>query len=123
MPDRKHTDRPPVSAGQRRTRSAPISYRPPRDREAAFRARVAASGLSANAFINAHVFGRNRRGAALTQDALARLHEQTATISAQLDEIMRCGGAEAVGPQTIAAVAEDLAVIRAALLDAMGRAP
>lgn len=123
MPDRNDTGRPSAPAGPRRTRPAPISYRPPQGREAEFRARVAASGLSANAFINAHVFGRNRRDKALTQDALARLHDQTATISAQLHEILLCGGAEAAGAPIIEAVAEDLAIIRAALLDAMGRAP
>lgn len=101
-------------------RPAPISYRPPNDRAAAFHARVAASGLSANAFITEAIFGRNRHRRGELQ-ALARLLAQAAQISDQLHELSLTGdGGNAL---LIEAAQRDLAEIRAALLNSMGRTP
>lgn len=101
-------------------RAAPISYRPPRDREDEFRARVAASGLSVNAFLTESVFGRTRHRPGELK-ALARLLARAAHIRDSLHEIsMSAGGDDALA---IEAVMAELAEIRAALLEMMGRRP
>jgi len=101
-------------------RPAPISYRPPKNRTAAFHARVAASGLSANAFITEAIFGRNRHRPDELQ-ALARLLGEAAKISDQLHEIALTGAGE--NALLIEAAQRDLDEIRAALLNSMGRRP
>ncbi|PQO22447.1 hypothetical protein C2I36_12955 [Rhodobacteraceae bacterium WD3A24] len=99
-------------------RAAPISYRPPKDREDEFRARVAASGLSVNAFLTESVFGRTRHRPGELK-ALARLLGRAAHIRDNLHEIsMSAGGDDAL---VIEAAMDELAEIRAALLDLMGR--
>lgn len=110
MPDeRAHNRRP-----------APISYRPPQGLAAEFHARVAASGLSANAFITEAIFGRNRHRPGELQ-ALAGLLACTAQISDRLREIERAGAGGSALP--IEAAQRDLADIRAALIALMARAP
>lgn len=103
-----------------RKRAAPISYRPPKGREDEFNARVAASGLSVNAFLTESVFGRNRHRPGELR-ALARLLGQAAHIRDSLHEIsMSAGGDDALA---VEAVMEELTEIRAALLALMGRKP
>jgi hypothetical protein len=101
-------------------RAAPISYRPPKDREAELLARVAASGLPVNAFITQAIFGRNRHRPDELQ-ALAGLLARTAQISDRLSEIELAGAGGSAPP--IEAAQRDLADIRAALIALMGRAP
>jgi len=101
-------------------RAAPISYRPPKDRAAELHVRVAASGLTVNAFITEAVFGRSRHRPDELQ-ALARLLGTAAQISDQLHEISLTGAGE--NDLLIEAAQRDLAEIRAALLDSMGRTP
>lgn len=101
-------------------RAAPISYRPPKEREAEFRARVAASGLSTNAFITEAIFGRTRHRPEELQ-SLARLLARAAQISDRLHEIGLAGAGESALP--IEAAHRELAEIRAALLSMMGRRP
>lgn len=74
-------------------RPAPISYRPPKGLAAEFHARVAASGLSVNAFITACIFGRSRRRWDERQ-ALAQLLGQAAQISDRLHDLALTGGSE-----------------------------
>ena len=101
-----------------RKRAAPISYRPPKKREDEFRARVAASGLSVNAFITESVFGRNRHRPGELK-ALARLLGRAGHIRDSLHEISMTAGGEDV--LVIEAAMAELAEIRAALLELMGR--
>ena len=101
-------------------RPAPISYRPPKDREAEFRARVATSELSTNAFITEALFGRNRHRPDELK-ALARLLASAAQISDRLHEIEITGAGDST--LLIEATHRELAEIRAALLIMMGRQP
>jgi hypothetical protein len=101
-------------------RRAPVSYRPPKEREDEFYARVAASGLSVNAFITDAVFSRGRRGRAELQ-TLARLLNEAAKINDRLHEIGLAGAGNAA--LQLEAAQRDLTEIRAALLAAMGRKP
>ncbi|ABS65799.1 hypothetical protein Xaut_0543 [Xanthobacter versatilis] len=103
-------------------REAPISYRPPQELRAQFRARVEESGLSVNAFITAAVFGEDapapaRRVSASRAD-IARLLAQTALLGAQL---------KGLGPDAddalVAEAIRDLHEIRAACLKTLGRSP
>lgn len=97
-------------------RDAPISYRPPVDLRAEFVRRVEASGLPVNAFITQAVFRGRRRPA--ERELLAQIMAEAATIRDHLDTIAEGGKAD----HTDAALGE-LAVIRAALLKLMERAP
>ena len=101
-------------------RPAPISYRPPKGMAEAFHARVAASGLSVNAFITEAIFGRNRHRPDELQ-ILARLRGKAAQISDQLHRIAFSGADE--NTLLIEAAQRDLAEIRTALLISMGRGP
>src|SRR5690242_8965237 len=73
-----------------RDRPAPISYRPPKGREAEFAALVEASGLSVNAFITQSAFGR-RRSRVAERKQLALLLATAARISDQLHEVSLAG--------------------------------
>lgn len=101
-------------------RPAPISYRPPKGREAEFAALVAASGLSTNAFITDRVFRERRRDPAQRQE-LALLLKEAADISDGLHGIALAG----TGHSTleIEALHARLSRIRAGLLIMMGRKP
>lgn len=101
-------------------RPAPISYRPPKGMAEEFHARVAASGLSVNAFITQAIFGRNRHRPDELQ-RLARLLTKAAQISDQLHDIALTGPDD--NALLIEAAQRDLAEIRAALLLSMGRRP
>lgn len=105
---------------EKKKRPAPISYRPPKGREAEFYERVAASGLPVNAFLNERVFGRGRRPQGEQQE-LARLLAAAARISDQLHNIALSGDAQNALP--IEQAHEELHEIRAALLSLMGRKP
>lgn len=103
-------------------REAPISYRPPQDLRAQFRARVEASGLSVNAFITAAIFGDAAPGPARRASAshadVARLLAETALLSARLENL--AGDPDAA---LLAEAVQDLHDIRAACLKALGRSP
>jgi hypothetical protein len=99
-------------------RPAPISYRLPKGLAAEFHARVAASGLTANAFITEAIFGRNRHRPDELQ-ALAGLLARSAEISDRLSEIELSGAGDSALP--IIAAQRDLADIRAAVIALMGR--
>jgi hypothetical protein len=101
-------------------RPAPISYRPPRGLAEEFHARVAASGLSTNAFITEAIFGRNRHRPDELQ-ALAGLLVRTAAINDRLREIELAGAGGST--LSIEAAQEELVDIRTALIALMGRAP
>ena len=78
-------------AGSNGKRSPPVSYRPPKGREAEFARAVAASGLSTNAFITQAVFrSRNKIERAL----LAKLLGQAQQIGDELHEAQLTAGSE-----------------------------
>jgi len=78
-------------AGSNGKRSPPVSYRPPKGREAEFAQAVAASGLSTNAFITQAVFrSRNKIERAL----LAKLLGQAQQIGDELHEAQLAGAGE-----------------------------
>jgi hypothetical protein len=100
-------------------RPAPISYRPPKGREAEFAALVSASGLSTNAFITDRIFRERRRDPAQRQE-LALLLKEAADISDGLHDIALTAGHSAL---EIEALHARLSRIRAGLLVMMGRKP
>lgn len=107
--------------GNRKRRRSPISWRPPAEREDEFDARVAASGLSVNAFITEAVFGRSRHRPAETK-LLARLLASSAEIAEDSREL-RLTGAEAGNTLLLEAIHDRLIEIRSALFTLMGRKP
>jgi hypothetical protein len=107
---------------RKRKRPAPISYRPPKGREAEFLARVAESGLSVNAFINARVFRRDRRLSLSRAEAALLLHH-AARLRDNLDRIEDSAGDDAGSARLLAAFFADLELFRAVLLQAMRRRP
>lgn len=100
-------------------RPAPISYRPPKGREADFDALVAASGLSVNAFINARIFGSPR--VRPEKKKAARKLCSAAAIADNLHEIGLLGDARIA--LIVEATFEELDVLRGDLFDEMGRKP
>ena len=103
-------------------REAPISYRPPSELREQFRARVADSGLSVNAFITAAWAGEDapkpaRRTSASRAD-VARLLAETALLNERLKGL--AGDAD---PALLEDAIRDLREIRAACLKALGRSP
>jgi len=114
MPDRKT-----------KKRTAPISYRPPESLREEFTARVEQSGLTISAFITKAIFNtlpsRQSRRPALEQKLLAKLlneaakiHQDLQRVDSQYDDDIR---------EQISVAIDELTVIRAALLKAMGRQP
>lgn len=105
-------------------RDAPISYRPPAHLRAEFRERVAKSGLSANAYITAAVFGdrapRAQRHPPAEKQELARLLSRAVEIRDALEENLQAGGRDSLALEEMT---DELRVIRAALLTLMERAP
>ena len=99
-------------------RTAPISYRPPKEREAEFRERVAASGLTVNAFVTDCIFSGGRHRLAELQ-TLARLLGKAAQISDRLHEIALTETGD--HSLLIETAHRELTEIRAALLILMGR--
>ena len=99
-------------------RSPPISWRPPSGREAEFARAVAASGLSANAFITQAVFrGRNKVERAM----LAQLLGQAQQLRDELHEARVAGGG--ANALTEEAAVRALEEIRAGVMALMGRKP
>ncbi len=107
-------------------RDAPISYRPPAHLRAEFHERVAKSGLSANAFITAAIFGhtapRARRSPPVERQELALLLARTAQIRDAMHEIAQSGAAGGA-TLVIEAACHDLSEIRAAVFKLLERAP
>lgn len=101
-------------------RRAPISYRPPREREDEFYARVSESGLSVNAFLTDAVFGRSRYRPAEMRK-LAQLLSACAVIRDALDALPEAD--HEVRAEVLAAIHAELSEVRAALLKLMGRKP
>ena len=101
-------------------RRAPNSYRPPRDKEDEFDARVAASGLSINGFLNDCVFGKNSRWPGEIK-ALALLLGRAAHIRDHLHEVLLSASDKEA--RVIKAAMDELTEIRAALLILMRRRP
>jgi len=101
-------------------RPRPISWRPPEAKRADFEARVAESGLSANAFLTEAVFGRTRHRPAELR-ILAQVLAQSAACADRLREIELAGVEGATIP--LEGVRQDLTEIRSALFLLMGRRP
>lgn len=111
---------------QKTKRAPPISYRPPAHLQGAFDALVEKSGLSVNAFLNKLVFDapppRQSRRPAVELEELARLLVEAARIRTALDTIALNDGDNG-NTLALKQAVEELTVMRAALLKAMGRKP
>jgi hypothetical protein len=111
--------------GMNKKRAAPISYRPPQSLREEFSARVQKSGLSTCGFITHSIFStpppRQSRRPSIEQKLLARLLNEAAKIHGDLQQFSSCEGGEVAAQ--IEAATEELAIIRTALLKAMGRNP
>jgi hypothetical protein len=107
-----------------RKREPPISYRPPEDLRAEFRARVESSGLSVNAFITQAIFAgiapRQARRPSIEKQDLARLLAEAAQLRQQLDALPLEGAHQVRLHEEAVATLRD---IRTLLMQAMGRAP
>lgn len=107
-------------------REAPISYRPPAKLRDEFARRVAASGLSTNAFITRAVFNldpprRLRRPSSETQ-AVARLLPKIAALQQQLSEIEASDDAARSARIAEAALRDlDPLMWRALIMQSLGR--
>jgi hypothetical protein len=115
-------------------RDPPISYRPPAALREEFVRRVESSGLSVGAFITQAVFDRDpprrTRRPPVEKRMLAQLLAQAAAIRGRLDEIAEAGpqddnadGGTDRERDGLTDALDDLAVIRAALMKMMERAP
>ena len=108
-------------------RDAPVSYRPPAELRDEFRRRVEASGLPVNAYITKALFDlatpRGTRRPPLEKEMLALLLARSAAIRDALDSAARVAGDEADTSNALKAACDELAVIRAALMTLMERAP
>ena len=116
MPDREKIRRTP-----------PIPYRPPKALREELYARQLRSGLSMNGFITKSIFdavtpGQTRRSP-FEKGELARLLGNATRLHARLDEIAPVDCPDGNQSALIVAAIEDLAAIRAALLNALGRTP
>ena len=120
MPNGKNKKRP-------NKREAPISYRPPKNLRTEFDARVKKSGLCTSAFITKAIFdvvpSRQSRRPPVEQKLLAQILAQAANINDQLNEIALTGGDNSNNSLSLETTLDELTVIRAALLKAMGRNP
>lgn len=111
---------------EKRKRDAPISYRPPKGLGDEFARRVAASGMSANAFITKSIFNidpsRQSRRPPVEAAEVARL----VGACARLNDTLRALGAASPDPQSQAVLADmqrQLTEIRTACFEALGRGP
>ena len=106
-------------------RAAPISYRPPASLRDEFHTRVERSGLPVNAFITHAVFDsmppRSTRRPPIEKQMLAQLLAEAASIRDRLDEL--AAGEHGGSADIVGTALDDLAVMRAALLKMMERAP
>jgi hypothetical protein len=109
----------------RTTRDAPISYRPPARLREEFHARVASSGLSANAFITAAVFSadapRARRSPKLDRQMVAMLLSQAARINDHLRSVNATTTDQQAG--LLRECRDELSEIRTCLMHLLGRDP
>lgn len=105
------TDKP------KRKKPAPISYRPPIDKRAAFYEMHELSGLSVSAFITECIFGRSRHRPSELK-ALAQIISQCASIREQLDKVSISPSANTI---LLEQATEELVLIRSALMHLMGR--
>ncbi len=108
-------------------RDAPVSYRPPAELRDEFRRRVEASGLPVNAYITKALFDlaipRRGRRPPVEKQMLAQLLARSAAIRDALDQSARAAGGDSRAADALQAACDELAVIRAALLKMMERAP
>jgi hypothetical protein len=106
-------------------REPPISYRPPAALREEFLRRVEGSGLPVNAYITHAVFAvpapRGSRRPPAEKQMLAQIMAETAAIRDRLD--IHAGNDDDDDDHHLDAAFDDLAVIRAALLKMMERAP
>lgn len=104
------------AGGSKPKRPAPVSWRPPHGREREFARMVAASGLSANAFITQAVFrSRNR----VERVQLARLLKEAQDIRDELAQLRLEGAAG--NALAIEQAEQTLIAIAAGILRLMGR--
>jgi hypothetical protein len=118
--------RPPtVEAMSRKKREAPVSYRPPTKLRDEFHARIANSGLSANAFITASVFGqaapRARPTPKLDRQMAATLLSQAARINDRL--LGQPSGVPDAHATLLQECRDELVEIRTCLMHVLGRDP
>lgn len=111
---------------EKRKRDAPISYRPPKGQGDEFARRVAASGMSANAYITKSNYNidpsRQSRRPHVEAAEVARL----VGACARLNDTLRTLSATSPDPQSQAILAEmqrQLTEIRTACFEALGRGP
>ncbi len=108
-------------------RDAPVSYRPPAELRDEFRRRIEASGLPVNAYITKALFDlpalRGTRHPPVEKQMLGQLLARSAAIRDALDGAARAAGDEASAADALRTACEELAVIRAAIMKMMERAP
>ena len=108
-------------------RDAPVSYRPPAKLRDELYRRIEASGLPVNAYITKALFDlptpRGTRRPPVEKEMLALLLARSAAIRDALDSTARVAGDEANAADALKAACDELAVIRAALMTLMERAP
>lgn len=104
---------------EKKKRPKPKSYRPPKGREAEFDALVAASGLSANAYINSRIFGTHRRHT--EKQEAARKLRPAAALADKLHEIALLADDRIA--LIVEAAFDDLDQLRGELFEDMRRKP
>jgi hypothetical protein len=97
-------------------RAAPISYRPPAKLADEFEARVRASGLSTNAFLNEAVFRKKGFGG-----GVRRLLATLLAACAEIKDLLRSIKAREGEPEALERVEAELRLIRTALMQLLGR--
>lgn len=111
---------------QKKSRSAPISYRPPVALEQEFHVRVEKSGLSVSGFITKAIFDqrppRQSRRPVIERKLLARLLSEAAAIKDELQQIA-IRDSDGSLELSLERAVDELAQIRAALLKNLGRKP
>ena len=97
-------------------RAAPISYRPPAKLADEFEARLRASGLSTNAFLNEAVFRKRGFGG-----GVRRLLATLLAACAEIKDLLRSIETSEGEPEVLERVEEELKLIRTALMQLLGR--
>ena len=100
-------------------RRSPISYRPPKDKWADLDARIAQSGLSANAYLTECIFGRSRHRPA-EQKMLAQILLHCGFVADALRQVKQN---EQLHPLVLEELQTELVRIRSALFVLLGRKP
>jgi hypothetical protein len=101
-------------------RRAPISYRPPKGREAEFYARAAEHGGSLNAFITDRTLG-TRRPNQTVRKLLARILAQDAAMTDALEKLEPCAARDAEIKALLRDIRQQLTEGRTAFMRALGR--